>query len=282
MRDIFGKKRLLAIAVAAALAATAAQVSVSQDNGDEDEEELEFDEAELFFELNDTDGDLGIHGKVDGEDWKALEIVCCERGDDEEADDEEEEVLLNIWVRNRLRRQGLTEFFFESAEPGFDELTPAQFFQRFRQGIYEIEGTTLDGEELEAEVRLSHVMAGPPDTVTVDGEPQAPNCDSEELPEVSGPVTIDWSPVTMSHPTIGTPNVSVNVQQYQFVGEIEREDRVPEEIAFTVDLPRFVTQFTLPPEFNRLSLDGEVKYEIITKLTNGNQTAIESCFEWEP
>jgi hypothetical protein len=175
----------------------------------------------------------------------------------------------------------MTEFFFESAEPPFDELTPAQFFNRFKQGIYEIEGITLDGEEIEGETRLSHVMAGPPGNVTVNGQAGAPNCDSEDLPEVSGPVTINWDPVTKSHPTIGTPNVDVTVQQYQFVGEIEREGRVPEEIAFTVDLPRYVTRFTLPVEFTRLSLDGEVKYEIIVKLTNGNQTAVESCFEIE-
>ena len=47
---------------------------------------------------------------------------------------------MNVWVRNSLRQQGMTEFFFESAEPSFDELSPARFFNRFRQGIYEIEG----------------------------------------------------------------------------------------------------------------------------------------------
>jgi hypothetical protein len=277
MNGIFDTKRLLAIATAAVLA-SAAPVSVSQSNGeddDDDEEELEFEVAQLYFELNDTDGDLGIHGLVDGDAWKSLQIAGPER------DDEEEQVLMSVWVRNNLRRQGMTEFFFESAEPPFDELTPAQFFNRFPQGIYGMEGTTLEGEEIEGEVRLSHVMAGPPRNVRVNGEPGAPNCDSEELPEVSGPVTIDWAPVTKSHPTIGKPNVDVSVQQYQFVGEIEREGRVPEEISFSVDLPRSVTQFTLPTEFTRLSPDGEVKYEIIVKLENGNQTAVESCFEVE-
>src|SRR5262245_40580303 len=164
MKENFGKKRLLAIAAAAAMAATAAQVSVSQDNDDDDddEEELEFEEAGLFFELNDTDGDLGLQGFVDGEAWKSLEIAGPER-----QNVEEEPVLMTIWLRNALRRQGLTEFSFESEEPGFDELTPAQFFRRFPQGIYEIEGITLEGDEVEAEINLSHVMAGPPSTITV-------------------------------------------------------------------------------------------------------------------
>ncbi|MGH8243147.1 MAG: hypothetical protein ACRETY_07320, partial [Steroidobacteraceae bacterium] len=72
MNGIFDTKKLLAFATAAVLA-TAAQVSVSQSTGDdddEDEEELEFEEAGLFFELNDTDGDLGLQGFVDGEAWK--------------------------------------------------------------------------------------------------------------------------------------------------------------------------------------------------------------------
>ena len=279
MKAIFQAKKLLVIAMAAGLAATATQVSMGQANGDDDddddEEELEFEEAGLFFELNHTDGDLGLQGFVDGEAWKSLEIAGPESSNDEE----EEPVLMSIWLRNALRRQGLTEFSFESEEPGFDELTPAQFFRRFPQGVYEIEGITLEGDEVEAEIRLSHVMAAPPRNITVNGQPQAPNCDSEELPEVSGPVTIDWAPVTRSHPTIGTPNVDVRVREYQFVGEIEREDRVPEEIVFEVNLPRNVTQFTLPTEFTRLSTDGEVKYEIITMLTNGNLTAVESCFE---
>jgi hypothetical protein len=277
--SIGNTRKLIPVAISAALALAVTQVSLGQDNGedDEDEEELEFEEAGLFFELNDTDGDLGLQGFVDGEAWKSLEIA----GPESENEEEEEPVLMSIWLRNALRRQGLTEFSFESEEPGFDELTPAQFFRRFPPGIYEIEGTTLEGDEVEAEIRLSHVMAAPPRNITVNGKPQAPNCDSEELPEVSGPVTINWAPVTQSHPTIGRPNVDVTVQQYQFVGEVEREDRVPEEIVFSVDLPRSVTQFTLPTEFTGLSLDGEVKYEIITKLTNGNLTAVESCFEIE-
>ena len=278
MKGIFETKKLLAIAIAAVLA-TAAQVSVSQSNGDdddEDEEELEFEEADLFFELNDTDGDLGLQGFVDGEAWKSLEIA----GPESRNEEEEEPVLMQIWLRNSLRRQGLTEFSFESEEPGFDELTPAQFFNRFPQGIYEIEGTTLEGDEVEAEIWLSHVMAAAPRNIMVNGEPQAPNCDSEELPEVSGPVTIDWEPVTRSHPTIGKPNVDVTVRQYQFIGEIERDSN-PEEVVFSVDLPRNVTKFTLPTEFTRLSQDGEVKYEIITMLSNGNLTAVESCFEIE-
>ena len=32
------------------------------------------EEAELYFELNNTDGDLGIHGKIDGGPWTKIGI----------------------------------------------------------------------------------------------------------------------------------------------------------------------------------------------------------------
>lgn len=253
--------RLVPLAVGSTALALSSQAGFTQ-NGPE------FEEAQIYLELNDTDGDLGIHGLIDGDAWKSLEI---------EGPGELE--LMSVWLRTKLRQQGLTEFFFESAEPPFDELSPAAFLNRFKPGIYEIEAVTLDGVEFEEEARLSHVLAGPPGNVKVNGKPAAPNCDGD-LPVVSAPVTIDWAPVTKSHPTIGTPNVAVTVMQYQFVCEIERDGQVPEEIVFSVDLPRGRTQFTCPAEFTSLS-DGEVKYEIITKLSNNNQTAIESCFELE-
>lgn len=228
----------------------------------------EFEIAQLFFELNDTDGDLGIHGVIDGDDWKSLEI---------EGPGEQE--LLNVWLRGRLRRQGLTEIFFESAEPSFDELTPEQFFKRFPEGTYEIDAITLDNEEIEAESEVSHVMGAPPGNITVNGQAGAEDCDAV-LPVVTAPVLVDWSPVTHSHPTIGTPNVAVTVEQYEFVAEIEQSSGTPDELSLDVILPPGVTRFRIPQAFANLS-DGEVKYEIIVKLDNGNQTAVESCFELE-
>jgi len=77
-------------------------------------------QAELFFELNDTDGDLGIHAAIDGGTWTSLEI----EGPDERK-------LLSVVSKSRLRMQGLTQLAFESAEPPFEELDPSVFFKRF-------------------------------------------------------------------------------------------------------------------------------------------------------
>ena len=263
-----------AVAVSASVLALSSQAGMGQQAGD-DEEEIPFEEAQLYFELNHTDGDLGFHGLLDGDAWKSLEIAGPER-----ADGSEEPVLMSIWVRNALRRQGMTEIFFESEEPSFDELTPAQFFARFPAGIYEAEAVTLDGEEMESELRVSHVMPGPPGGITINGKNSARNCDAANLPVVTEPVTLDWNPVTKSHPSVGTPNVNVTVLSYEVVGEIEREGKKPEVLVFSAVLPRNVTEFVFPDSFTAL-VEDEMKFEIVTKLTNGNQTAVESCFEIE-
>src|ERR1700752_4796387 len=124
-----------------------------------------FTEAEIFFELNDTDGDLGIHASIDGGPWTNLAI-----------EGPHERRLLDIVSRGRLRTQGLTQLAFESAEPSFDELAPRDFFRRFPEGGYEIDGRTQDGREIEATAVLSHVMAAPP-KVVVSGMAAAEECD---------------------------------------------------------------------------------------------------------
>lgn len=249
-----------AVVPAAAAAALCAAAATHAGNGGDDDEQP-FAEASIYFELNDTDGDLGIHALIDGEPWKKLEI-----------EDAHERRLLNIRLTGRLRRQGLTELFFESAEPPFDELSPEDFFRRFPEGTYEIEAKTLEGGELESEVEVSHVMPGRPGNVTVSGVPKAEDCDVEPLPEVGMPIVIDWDAVTESHPDIGTPEVPVEVDKYQVV--IEREEPTP--LVLSVDLSPDVTQLEIPPGL--VSAGEEIKFEILVRGENGNQTAVESCF----
>lgn len=213
--------------------------------------------AELFLELNDTDGDLGLHASIDGEPWTRLEI--------ESPDDR---TLLRIANRGMLRRQGLTQLDFESAEPTFDELRPADFFARFPEGRYEIEGETVDGATLESRALLSHVLAAPPGNVSVSGLPAAPNCDADELPMVLPPVLIQWDPVMDSHPTLGRAG-RVKVRRYQLFVEHD-------EISIGVDLPPDLTHFEIPSAVT--DRGSTFKFEIIVQTTTGNNTAVESCF----
>lgn len=240
-----------------------------------DDDEIPFDEAHLFFELNNTDGDLGIHALIDGEPWKRLQI-----------EDPRERRMLGVNVRGRLKRQGLTEFFFESAEPTFDELSPKRFFRRFPEGTYEIEGITLEHEELESETELTHVMPSPPQAY-INGEPMGLQCDDElpgyDAPEVTVPVEITWDEVTMSHPDpLGggaavQPPVAVEIINYELVVEYEDEDEFT--TVLSVKLPSGETGMTLPEELIDIAEPGDAfKFEVLAREESYNQTASESCF----
>jgi hypothetical protein len=233
-----------------------------------------FDVADVYAELNNTDGDLGFHALIDGEAWKHLEI-----------EDPREREILDLMAKGRLRRQGLTELFFESAEPSFDDLTPEQFFRRFPAGMYEIEGTTVEGDELESEDLFWHVMPAPADGISLDDEDidlEDVDCDDEEtIPEVSGPtVTISWEDVDSSHPDLGDDG-DITPALYEVVVEVELElDGEEFTSVYSVVLPPDQTSMTVPEEF--IALGEEFKYEILVKeATGGNQTAVESCFEIE-
>jgi hypothetical protein len=226
---------------------------------------------------------VGIHALIDGEAWKKLEI-----------EDTRERNMLNIRVQGRLRRQGLTEIFFESAEPTFDELPPKKFFRRFPAGEYEIEGRTLDGEELESEVLLTHVMPAPAGGITLNSVPidlEDVDCDEEDtvpsvMPNMEGTVTIGWAPVTMSHPDADgggagvQPPVLVTIVNYEVVVEVELEvDGKEFTSVYSIVLPPDVTSVTIPAEF--IELGDEFKYEILAREISFNQTAVESCFKLE-
>ncbi len=197
------------VAVALAIASPSAWAD------DDDEMETEFDESELFFELNYTDEDLGIHALIDGEAWKRLII---ERDDDDRK-------LLDIRVKGKLRKQGLTELFFESAEPEFDDLDPAAFFARFPAGIYDVEGDALEGDDLESEMEITHLLPAPAVT-TVNTIDAAEDCDTP-LTGVTRPVVIAWGEVSMSIDNgeegfEGFPDsAAIEVVSYQVVAEID-------------------------------------------------------------
>mgnify|MGYP001818806346 FL=1 len=277
-----------------------------------DDDELEFEEAFVFFELNDTDGDLGIHGKVDGDAWKKVAI-----------EGPGERKLLDMKAKAGARYQGLTELFFESAEPTFDELDPEVFFNRFPEGEYEWEGLTLDDEEIEGEVFLSHVIPAAPVVAAVGGETYNPGFEEDEgeiekvcweVENTEDGVLIVWDPVEMSHfdkwsngaeelpgeaekIPLGVSG-EVEVVYYEFVAEIDDT-----EYKSTALIPADVTEWTVPAEFiemaENLEVEGEpveeIKFEIIVRVetgdfedddgeeiesTLGNQSAVEDCFEF--
>ena len=238
-----------------------AQDARAQDNGDETPIE-----ADLFLELNDTDGDLGIQAFIDADAWRRL-VINAPNG----------RRLLLVRATGRLGQQGLNELLFESDEPTLDELPQRRFFRRFPQGEYQIRGRTLEGDVLESTAELTHVLPAPPAGVFVsDTEIDLElDCDEDELPVVMTPVIISWAPVTLSHPTVGRRRgMPIEVDSYQLVVE---QDVGEQELIYRVDLPPSVTELEVPSGF--IGLGGEeFDFEIIVREASGNLTAVESCF----
>ena len=238
----------LAVAVAALLPLAAAAPSRAA--------ELPLAEADIFFELNDTDGDLGIHCRLDGDPWKSMTIEGPKGK------------MLQATLSRNLAKQGLTELFFESGEPTFDELAPEKFFARFPEGTYEMEGRSLEGDELEGEDELSHVMPAPAEP-TVSGVPLPDGCDGPP-PAVSEPIVIAWPEVEDSHPEIGATG-PIEIDFYQLI--VEKTGDSP--LAFTVDLPSDITEVELPEALT--DSGDELKIEVLVRLDHGNSTAVEGC-----
>ena len=254
-------------AVAALVLAVAPAVGWAQ-------EKIPYDEAHIFFELNDTDGDLGIHALFDGDAWKWLRIH-----------DPEEIVILHLRLQRRLRGQGLTELFFESAEPPFEsedpeELTqtPEEFFRRFPAGTYRVQGRTLEDEPLLSFAEVTQVMPAPAGNILIAGIAAVEDCDVVPLPVVmpdaNGTVTIAWDPVTTSHPDLGESDPAIEIVAYQFFAEFDDADENTQ--VYSVDLPPSVTAMEIPAGF--IALNDEFKFEIQVREASGNQTAVESCF----
>jgi len=239
------------LAIPLALGSFAASVSTRAEQPSQP-----FAVAGLFVELNDTDSDLGLHAEIDGGTWTSLEI-----------EGPRERQLLGIVSKGRLRSQGLTQLAFETAEPTFEELDPADFFRRFPEGVYDIEALAQGGGAFESRVRLSHVLAAPPQA-KVSGLAAAENCDAAVLPEVVSPVLIDWDPVTTSHPEVGKAG-PVTISRYQFF--VQQGDT-----KLSLDLLPTVTEFEIPTSIT--AAGGQFKFEIIARTSTGNNTAIESCF----
>src|SRR5918994_2077444 len=121
---------------------------------DGDEDEILFEEVTIILETNATDCDTGLQLFFDGDAWNEVKVEAPNGIR-----------ILHVRAMGPLRGFGLTEQFNETNEPvmaelveGFPELecdepefTLEELFELFPEGIYEFEGETVEGDELEGE-----------------------------------------------------------------------------------------------------------------------------------
>jgi hypothetical protein len=204
-------------------------------------EEIPFKIAKIYWEYNDSANDLGVHVSLDAEDWRRLRIVRPNGHS-----------IFEVEGRGAYRELGMTELFFEGAEPSLDEFPLAGLLARFPEGQYEIEGRTVDGMELESEVMFSHAIPDGPAVSAVVG--------------AGNSLVISWTAVTGPPP--GFPVKPIHIVGYQVIVGL-----------FLVTVPATTTSVTVPPEFVASLDPGVQPYEVLAIEASANQTLTEGTFE---
>ena len=200
--------------------------------------------ARIYIEYNFTANDLGFHVFLDGEDWRTLKIIHPNG-----------RTIFEVEGKGGFGDLGMTELFFEGAEPSLDEIPLEDLLALFPEGKYKFLGKTAAGDDLVGTATLTHKV---PDAPIISSPAKGEAVDSGQ------PVVIDWEPV--NDPRGG------KITGYQVI--VERTD--PKRV-FTVDLPASKTRVTVPPEF--LEPGTEYLFEVLAIEAGGNQTITESSFK---
>lgn len=230
----------LAACFAFALAVVALATAAPDASAKKEKKEVPLKIARIYWEYNASANDLGVHVFLDGEDWRTLKILNPD-GD----------VLFRVEGRGPYADLGLTELFFEGAEPSLDDVPLADLLAQFPEGTYEFEGRTVEGDEIEGEAFFSHAIpAGP--VVSADVGP-------------GDALVIRWSDVTA--PPAGFPGATIDIAGYQVIVG-----------SFQVTLPATANQVTVPPEFVASLGSGEHAFEVLAIEEGGNQTLTEGTF----
>lgn len=209
---------------------------------------IEFSDTRIIIELNATDDDSGIQMFVDGEGWRKLAVFNPQSRN-----------VLSIKGRGGVGQTGLTELFFESAEPGFDDLPLDEFLERFPEGEYHFVGRTVDNDWLVGTAELTHNLpAGPNILMPIE----------DSVVPTSG-LTVDWDAVTTQ---FGGGLLDGDIVAYQIL--VVQEEPVLR--VFSADVPASVTAISIAPEF--LQPGVEYKVEVLAIEESGNQTLSEIAF----
>ena len=204
-------------------------------------QEIPFKEARIYIEYNQTANDLGYHVSLDAEDWKRLDI-----------ENPNEVLIFSVRGFAAYRQLGMTELFFEGAEPNLDDFPLDDLLGLFPEGEYEFSGVTVDNIELESVSTLSHAVPNGPANVRA-------------TLGTGNRLVIRWDRVT-THPE-GFPERPISIVGYQVIVK-----------PFQVTVPGNVLSVTVPPEFVATLPRGENLFEVLAIDASGNQSITESSF----
>ncbi|MBT8038736.1 MAG: hypothetical protein HKO99_11315 [Xanthomonadales bacterium] len=155
MNTISPKLRTLCMVTTAFVTGTAACVATATEPcGD-------FGECKALIEINSSDGDIGFHFLMDGDDLNSAMIQ-----------DPNGVKVFQDRAKGPLKEQKLTETFAESAEPlcwepedmeeDEDIVTLEDFLDRWAEGTYFFTGSGDEGEKSEGETELTYMLPAAP------------------------------------------------------------------------------------------------------------------------
>jgi len=232
-------------------------------------------ECKALIEINATDGDIGFHFLMDGDDLTKSEIKNADGKKIFKAD-----------AKKQLREQFMTETFVESAEPLCTEalaiaegeedfVTLEEFLERWVDGTYVFTGKGDGGEKLRGETGLSHKIPAAPDELDFDGSVISWESGDElgECADFDELVALVEDDVLPMHPE------DVPVAAWEVVFEPDVEDGDPTgSLTFSIRVAGdiAVTEVTVPAEYLAdLPDDTPVKIEVGAIGSDDNATFTE-------
>lgn len=239
----------------------------------------EFDEAIVIVEINATDGDIGFHALADADAWHFMKLTGPGN-----------KKLLTMKARSNLMQQGLTENFFESAEPlcePDDEepdervVTLAEFVERFPAGMYRFVAVNIDGGLFVSDRELTYDLPAAPDISM-----------TEDMIFPVDAVVIMWEAGTDLGEACHDENLVLNgiisdpatvpLVGWEVVVEVD-DDEAPHRV-FSAQMPPEQSFVTVPENFLQPFVDlgyTEFKFEVGAIEASGNRTFSEGSFEVE-
>jgi hypothetical protein len=228
-------------------------------------------ECKALIEINSTDGDIGFHFLMDGDDLNSARV----RGPHGKKIFEES-------AKGTLRRQKLTETFAESAEPLCwmdpeadpedleDIVTLEEFLNRWAAGTYRFIGRGDNGEVQMGETELTYELPAAPQNLDFDGS----TITWDRPGDVSDPPRGDLGncasaeelDILVGNGMLAVHPENVTVDEYEVVLEPDVEDGDPVgNLVFTIRLPGDIatTAVTVPAEYlASLPADTPAKIEV--------------------
>jgi hypothetical protein len=259
-------RRASSLVVAGATLVTLTNIAAATEPCDD------FGECKALIEINASDGDIGFHFLMDGDDLNSARIF-----------DPDGKKVFEDQAKGPLKEQKLTETFAESAEPLCwpdpdadpedleDIVTLEEFLDRWTAGTYTFTGMSDGGEKSEGETELTYELPAAPTEVDFDGttiswERPGGSTDPEPRGDLGNCASAGELDILVGNGVLPVHPADVTVDAWEAVLEPDVEDGDPiGQLVFRIRLPGNMapTEVTVPAEYlASLPDDTPVKVEV--------------------